>query len=93
MVTMMMMMMMMMMIIVKMMMTLALLQALLRRFTGHDPTCGSGQEIFKISRAGSGKEVFESSRVGAGRGGSVRVTLTRPDSTRPAPTREVLPDP
>ena len=46
----------------------------------------SGQEIARIltGRSGSGQDVFESH-------GSVRVTQTRPDPTRPAgggPTRE-----
>ena len=40
-------------------------------FTGHDPTRGSTQEVFKISWVGSGR--VGSGRVGSGRVGSSRV--------------------
>ena len=36
-------------------------------FAGHDPTRGSGQEVFNISRVGSGQEVVKISRVESGR--------------------------
>ena len=51
-------------------------------FTGHDPTGGSGQDVFEISlvgsgRVGSGREVSKLSRVG-----SDRVTLSAPPHPR-----------
>ena len=48
-------------------------------FTGHGPTRGSVEEVFKTSREGSGQEVFEISRVGSG-----DTYPTRPDLARPA---------
>ena len=52
---------------------------------GHDP---SGQEMPKVSRVGSGQEMVRTftarNRSGQESHGSVRVTLTRPDPTRPA---------
>ena len=54
-----------------------------RAFTGRDPSRGSGQEVFKISRGESSRvKVFEFSRVRSGRVGSGRVGSGRVGSGR-----------